>query len=334
MKTIDKKNGADRIGPGNNSALERRSKPTLTPFGLNHDQTLRFTLRDGRVWEMTLLRTSAEVVARDYAAYGYRDPGHESGDISAYAFTCEVLVNGRAHHLRREVGTQSSFYEPWEFDGVRLWFDAATCAFKDDGGFIAEKDWRQGLICMPAHKARFAVQEAASSICPEPLHPWYANDSGRLDIRQCYNGEDCWMGPYGGGAAHCGLDINMPAGTVLSAPISFDDHYLLRATAAGFKNNAWRGVRRWPDGSEWWLESAHMIRITAPERTPLKAGTDYAIAAGVFVGSHEHTHFNFQVIDQGGDYRLDPWILFWAIFRQQRERAGRKARPVPSGDAG
>ena len=27
--------------------------------------------------------------------------------------------------------------EPWEFDGVRVWFDAASCAFEDDGGFIA-----------------------------------------------------------------------------------------------------------------------------------------------------------------------------------------------------
>ncbi len=294
--------------------LERKSKLTLTPFGLNHEQTIHFALSDGRIWEMTLLRTSAEVLAHDYPPE-FRDPGHDSGDISAYAFSCEVLVNGRAHRLRREVGTQSSFYEPWEIDGVRLWFDAASCAFKYDGGFIAEKDWRYGLICMPSQKARFAVQELPSPICPEPLRPWYPNDSGRLDIRQCYNGEDCWMGPYGGGSAHCGLDINMPAGTVLSAPISFDDHYLIRSIDSGFRNNFWRGVRRWPDGSEWWLETAHMIRLTVPERTPLKAGTEYAVGAGVFVGNHEHTHFNFRIIEQGGDYFLDPWILFWAIFR-------------------
>lgn len=307
--------------------MERKSKLTLTPFGLNHNETLRFILRDGRAWEMSLVKTSAEVLQRNYAAYGYRDKGHESGDISAYAFDCDLRINGKAHHLRREVGTQTSFYEPCEVDGVRLWLDAVSCAFKDDGGFMAEKDWRSGLLCKPDRKARFAVHEAALPLCPEPLKPWYPNDTGRLDIRQCYNGEDCWMGPYGGAAAHGGLDINMKAGTTLSAPISFDDHYLFNATAAGFNNNRWRGVRRWPDGSEWWLQSHHLIRMLVPERTPLKAGTPYAATAGVMVGAHQHTHFVFRVLDQGGDYLLDPWILFWETFRQQRESA--KAQPQP-----
>ena len=72
-----------------------------------------------------------------------------------------------------------------------------------------------------------------------------------------------------------------------------------------------------------------MVRLAAPERTALKAGMEYAIGAGVFVGSHEHTHFNFQLFEQGGEYQLDPWILFWAIFRQQRERPGQKGGPLP-----
>ncbi len=212
--------------------LERRVKPTLTPFGLNHGDTLRFLLRDGTPWELTLLMTSAQVTQRS----GNR--------ITAYTFECDVQINGKAHHLRREVGTQGSFYEPWEVEGVRLWFDAASCIFKDEGGFMLEKDWSLGFLCKPNHKARFAVQEAGMPVCPEPLKRWYPNDSGRIDIRQCYNGEDCWMGPYGGNEAHCGLDINMKAGTTLFAPISFDNHYLFNSTAAGFNNNRWRGVRR------------------------------------------------------------------------------------------
>src|SRR5687768_10800834 len=44
--------------------LERKAKATLTPFGLNFNDTLRFLLRNGRVWEMTLLKTSAEVIKR------------------------------------------------------------------------------------------------------------------------------------------------------------------------------------------------------------------------------------------------------------------------------
>ncbi len=296
----------DRGGGTRGKVIERKSKPTLTPFGLNHGDTLRFLLQNGRAWELTLLKTSAEVTQR-------------SGEkITAYAFDCDVQINGKAHHFRREVGTQASFYEPWEIDGVRLWFDAASCIFKDAGGFMLEKDWTLGVLCQPNHKVRFAVQEAGLPICPEPLHLWYPNEQGRIDIRQCYNGDDCWMGPYEGKAAHCGLDINMKAGTTLFAPISFDDHYFFNSTATGYNNNRWRGVRRWPDGSEWWLQSHHLIRLLVPERTPLKAGTPYATTAGVYVGSHEHTHFMFRIVDQGGDYLLDPWILFWEMFRLQR----------------
>lgn len=307
---------ATAADPKTGRLFERKCQPTLTPFGLNHGDTLRFILRDGNAWELTLLKTTAEVIARDYAAYKYRDPGHESGNISAYAFACEALINGRRQQLRREVGTQASFYEPWEIDGVRLWFDAVFCVFKEEGGFMAEKDWRGTLICKPQHHARFAVQEAGLPICPEPVRLWYPNETRRIDIRQCYNGEDCWMGPYGGAAAHCGLDINMKSGTVLSAPIFFDDHYLFNSTAAGFDNNRWRGVRRWPDGSEWWLQSHHLVRMLVAERTPLKAGAAYATTAGVMVGAHQHTHFLFRVLSQGGDYLLDPWILFWQAFRK------------------
>jgi hypothetical protein len=296
--------------------LLRASKPTLTPFGLHHGETLYFTLRSGRAWEMTLLDTSAEVIARDYASYGNTDIGHGVGDISAYAMTCTVRVNGHDYQMRREVGTQATFYEPWTIDGVHVWFDAAACAFAAAGGFMVEKDWRFNLLCQPNHAARFAVHEADLPICPEPLHPWYPNETGALDIRQCYHGEDCWMGPYGGIAAHGGLDINMPAGTVLTAPISFDDHYFINSLASGFLNNRWRGVRRWPDGSEWWLQVAHVIELTVPERVPLAAGTPYASAAGVWVGDFEHSHFVFRIHEQGGDYMLDPWIVFWAIFRQ------------------
>lgn len=298
--------------------IERQSKPTLTPFGLNHGDTLDFTLRNGRKWQVTLLGTSAEILHHDHAARGYRDEGHECGDISAYAFACELRVNGREVRIRREVGTQASFYEPLEVAGVRIWFDAVSCIFRDAGGFMVEKDARWGLLCKPSHKARFVVHEVELSICPEPIDPWYPNDSGRIDIRNCYCGEDCWMGPYSGGSAHCGLDINMPAGTLLSAPITFDNHYLLNSTASGFDNNRWRGVRRWPDGSEWWLQSDHLIRMLAPERTPLERGTPYATTAGVAVGLHEHTHFVFRVIDQGGDYFLDPWILFWQMDRDRK----------------
>ncbi len=289
--------------------IERKSKATITPFGLNHGETLRFRCRNDRVWEMTLLKTSAEIAERDKK---------NADRISVYAFDCDVRINGKEHHIRREIGSQTSFYEPEEIDGVRLWFDAASCAFKEDGGFMLEKDWTQGLVCQPMHKGRFVIHEADLPICPEPILPWYPNDAKKIDIKDCYDGKDCWMGPYQGASAHCGLDINMKAGTILSAPISFDDHYLFHSTAAGFNNNRWRGVRKWEDGSEWWLQSHHLIKMTIPERKPLKAGTPYATTAGVHIGSHEHSHFNFRVIEQGGDFLIDPWILFWESFRQAK----------------
>jgi len=303
--------------------LQRKAKATLTPFCVNHGDTFCFTLGDGRVWEMTLLATGAEIIARCRHGGDAQDVCAKNGEVGAYAFTADVRVNGREARLRREVGTQGSFYEPWCFDGVNLWFDAAACAFGPCGGFMGEKDFLHGWICQPQLAARFAVQEAGRSICPEPVLPWYpAVASGRLDIRECYNGEDCWMGPYSGGAAHCGLDVNMAAGTVLSAPVAFDDHYLFNSTAAGYTNNRWRGVRRWKDNSgdnsissEWWLQSHHQIDMLVPVRTPLAADTAYATSAGVAVGGHEHTHFMFRVIEQGGDYMLDPWILFWQMFR-------------------
>jgi len=289
----------------------RETKPTLTPINLDHGDVLRFILRNGKACELTLMGTSAEVIERDFRS---RKP-NAPGDVSAYAFDCDVLLNGKPVHLRRYVGTQQSFYEPWEQDGIRIWFDAASAAFKERGGFMAEKDWRMGLLCMPDRHARFAVQDASLPICPEPLAMWYPASGGTIDIRDCYNGDDCWMGPYMGAMAHCGLDVNMPAGTLLYAPISFDDQYCFHSLPAGYPNNRWRGVRRWPDGSEWWLQSHHLIELLVPERTPLARGTAYARTAGVMIGDHEHSHFIFQVLEQGGEYLLDPWILFREMFR-------------------
>ena len=137
--------------------LTRASKPTITPVGLHCAETCRFTLRNGHVWEMQLLDTAAEVIERDYARYGYRDPGHYEGEISAYAFSAQVKINGLNYLLRREVGTQASFYDPWVIDGVRIWLDAVAAAFTFAAGFMEEKDWRLGWICAPQQHARFCA---------------------------------------------------------------------------------------------------------------------------------------------------------------------------------
>ncbi|MBE7539067.1 MAG: hypothetical protein HS122_11710 [Opitutaceae bacterium] len=43
-------------------------------------------------------------------------------------------------------------------------------------------------------------------ICPDELLPWYRNPGGVIDIADCYNGDDCWLGPYFWADAHGGLD--------------------------------------------------------------------------------------------------------------------------------
>jgi hypothetical protein len=210
----------------------------------------------------------------------------------------------------REVGSQASFYQPWVVDGVRIWLDASAAAFSHRGGFMEEKDWRGGLICCPQRLTRWAVQEEGLPICPEPLHDWFPNPKRPLDIRDCFTGEDCWMGPYNGGATHCGLDINMPIGTPLRAPFAADTQRSYDSVASGANNNRWIGERLWPDGSLWQIQTSHVVEVFPPPHTPLRAGEVYASAAGIAYGITPHTHFIWRVWDQGATYYLDPWILF------------------------
>jgi hypothetical protein len=163
------------------------------------------------------------------------------------------------------------------------------------------------------------VNDVQDRICPEKLLWWYPEKGDRLDVRNCYRGEDVWMGPYDGHLAHGGLDLNMKSGTLLHAPIDFDDQFLFHSLAAGDNNNRWRGIRRWPDGSVWWLQSHHLNKMLVPEHTPLTHGTMYAETAGVLVGAHQHTHFAWRITEEGEDYWIDPWIFFWQTFQDQRK---------------
>jgi len=79
-------------GEKRGKVMQRRVKPTLTPFGLNHAETLRFILRDGGAWEMTLQKTSAEVAQRN------------GSGITAYAFDCDVEINGKADVVKADSG--------------------------------------------------------------------------------------------------------------------------------------------------------------------------------------------------------------------------------------
>ncbi len=323
--------------------LQRDAKDTLTAVEMNCGDTLRFALRNGQTRSLTLEATAAKVLVTNLKELKKA----RGGGGTLYHFTARVRVDGHPMTMERYVGSQESFYEPYVINGMRVWFDAVSDIF----GFLTEKHGE----CKPTKQARFAVQDATLAICPQEIQPWYPNDvaspspfkgeggvrvqpldrpqpspsplpvrEGRnfIAIRDCYCGDDCWMGAYQGADAHGGLDVNMRKGTPHWAPIDLDDHWYFNSLAAGHNNNRWRATRKWPDGSVWTLQSHHLIKLLVPEHTPLKAGTHYAEAAGVFVGAHEHSHFVFKVTEGEEAILLDPWILFWQTFENQKRKAG------------
>lgn len=85
----------------------------------------------------------------------------------------------------------------------------------------------------------------------------------------------------------------------------------------GANNNRWRGWHHWPDGSSWFLQSHHHVRLLVEEGMPLEAGTHYAEAAGVLSGCHEHSHFVFGIRRGGKEVLLDPWLLFRQMVRDR-----------------
>jgi hypothetical protein len=285
--------------------MELTATETLTPLELNRGEGIAFHLADGEAVEMELLETGAEILYTTLPEPKVEHPNART----FYRFHCCLRINGREHRLEREVPTWRSFYEPWEFDGLRVWFDAVADIFD----FLTEAHGN----CAPTKQARFALQDASRRICPEPVHPWCPLRREGLWINDCYNGEDCWLGPYFGCSAHGGLDINHRRGTPIWAPIPFDDHFLFNSLEQGHNNNRWRGMKRWPDGSEWILQCHHLTRLTVPEHGPLEAGQHYAVGTGVHSGAHDHSHFVFKIRRDGKETLLDPWILFWQMYRDR-----------------
>ncbi len=297
--------------------LRKAARDTLVAVELNLGETLEFCLSDGSVRRITLDETSAEITETTLKTLMVE----EEGAVTNYRFSCRITVDGEPHELEREVATQKSFYEPWEIKGLRIWFDAVDDIFS----FLTETHGE----CRPGKDARFALQEASRRICPEMLHPWCPLPEGGLKIEQCYRGEDCWMGAYHGASAHGGLDINHPKGTPLWAPLDVDDHFLFNSLAMGHNNNRWRGFHRWPDGSEWIIEARHMTALTVPEHEPIPKGEQFAVGAGVHSGVVDHSHFDFMIRDEDGTVLLDPWILFWQMYRDQSQAGAGADRTGP-----
>ena len=293
--------------------IEKTARETLTAVELDVGDELQFRLADGTVRHLMVEKTSAAVHETTLA-----NPGvPQEGARTVCRMHCRIRIDGHSVNLVRWVGCQRSFYQPWDLFGLRLWFDAVADLF-------AHLNETHG-DCKPRKRVRLAVQDANLRICPVLLHPWCPLPLGGLRIEDCYDGSDCWLGPYFGADAHGGLDINHPAGTPLWSPIEIHDHEMFNSLARGDENNRWRGVHRWPDGSTWILQSHHLIRLLVPEHEGFPAGTRYAESAGVHVGTHEHSHFVFRVCEPGASrdeaILLDPWILFWQMYQDRQIHA-------------
>lgn len=282
---------------------ELAARDTLTVVQMNHGDVVRFQLRSGEKRSFVLDETSARIIERP-----------RGGNV--YSFDCRMKADGQPLLLRRYVCSQETFYEPWVVNGVRLWLSSSKSVV--DLVPIRYPEVHHPLSA----DAIIVLQDATLPICPQPMKPWFPIRRHFIDVGTCYNGDDPWLGPYLGQACHVGLDINMPKGTPLYAPIDFDDHWIFSG------GHRWRGVRRWPNGDFWGLQSHHVDKLLVEEHTKLQAGTHYAEGAGKGVGSHQHSHFEFrlgpEVRNPGrlGGVEIDPWILFWQIFETDRAKKG------------
>jgi len=315
------------------TVIRLKATPTLAPVQMDLGDTLEFTVANGQTRTLKLLKTQAKILwsnVEDLRKSGEAEVHDDSGCFLAgrtlYHFTAEVLIDGLPMTLERFVSSQESFYEPYVVNGMRIWFDAVSDIFADDGGFLNEKHGP----CKPGKKARFAVQDMTLPLCPQPLHSWYPDDENFIDVERCFSGDDPWLGAFLGEDAHGGLDVNMAYGSPHWAPIDCDSQGLVLDRARGDFNNRWQGIRAWPDGSRWALQVSHVIKATLPEGSPAKAGEQVAEGAGVRCWWHDHAHFCFNVAKEGDWIRLDPWIIMWGIFERKKAEAGRiKASMAP-----
>lgn len=280
--------------------LERVSAPTLQVVELDLGDELAFTRSDGRTVVIVPQSSWAQVHSTTLAEP--RKP--QRGARTVLRVHAQLAVDGVAVQMVRWIGCERSFADPLRVAGLNLWLDANTDLFEhlnEDHG-----------SCRPKRRLRLAVWEAGRRLCPVLLHPWCPLPADGLRIADCYDGDDCWLGPYHGADAHGGLDINHPAGTTLYTPIAVHRQRFFDHVRAGANNNRWRGEHDWPDGSTWALQSHHLIELLVPEGTPLEAGTPYATTAGMCTGMYEHSHFVWAVRAPGeaDEIRLDPWLLF------------------------
>jgi hypothetical protein len=287
---------------------------TLFPWEANLDDTLTLTNNSGSTWVITPRSTKVVLDSTTLSQPDQRPLIPERQGKTVIRMHLVLEINHHSLELVRWVGNDQSFYQPWEFMGLRIWLDTIDDIFE----ILSETHG----TCRPRKKVRLAFHLANQRICPVLLHPWCPIPSPTIRIQHCYSGTDCWLGPYWGAEAHGGLDINHPAGTPIWTPFAIHNQELLASISQGDQNNLWQGWHRWPDGTSWIIQVHHFIRLHNPLDIPLEAGTLLADGAGVAIGSHEHSHFEFAIVPKGmtetDKIQLDPWILFWQMYQDRQ----------------
>jgi PKD repeat protein len=307
----------------------RKAKETITPVALNYGEVLRYTRNDGIALTIELKSTSAKILYTNRDKIPRDESGNDRGNMYRarllYEITADILVNGLPMTMRKYVGSQESFYEPYVINGVRIWFDAVSDLFEEDGGFLNTYRGGAGLIIdgKPNKKARFVLHDMSSRICPGDIKPWFIDGEDMddnfiykenfIDIGRSFNGDDCYLGAYLGGEAHGALDVNMALNSVMYAPFDLDNQEGIRA----------EGTKTWPDGAVWAINTGHIIEKYVPDNTPVKAGTPYGKGARRGCWWHPHAHFGFDIIESGVEHTIDPWIIFWQLFEDNKKREGR-----------
>jgi len=332
--------------------FEMKARASMTPVELNRGDVCRFTLANGETRTIEYLGQSSQIL---------EIPSSE-GLVATLTLTARV--DGVVIPFRRYFASQESFYEPAVVDGLRIFPDTSLEYLIDTvpmrypaKGAMRHHPWKD---------ARFVLQDATLSLCPEKLHPWFDDvryQSLFLPVGDCYHGGDCWLGPFAYGDAHGGMDLKMTRGNLLYAPFACDEQWMpLYAKKGRGGSSRWRGIRRFKDGTLWSINTSHVIDTVVEEHTSITNGQPYCTAAGTAVGDYDHTHFELHIcrdlnptfsnevwdIGWGKEtnvrndcpkgqpkfYNLDPWMLFWQTFVELREERGvSSAKIAPFGPA-
>lgn len=284
----------------------------LKAVEMDWGDTLVYELKSGQMRTFVLQKTAAE------PAYIYDLPENQWRSGCIYRMQATLLCEGQPLTLHRIVSAQQSYYEPYHINGVTIFFDAVN----DIEDFIKDNHGSSGSRSFPRKKCRLAFIEMGGPFAPQELRPWFPIQKDFLDVQDSYEGADTWLGGFKKGEAHNGLDVNVPNNTPLWAPIDFDNQYYFNSLAQGDNNNRWKGIRNWENGEQWILRTHHMTELHVQERTPVPQGRQYGEVGGVHYGSHPHVHFFFQWNKEDLQLPLDPWIIFWKIFENNRARTG------------